>query len=134
MGVSRRHILSRKQGSSTAEVWVADGKVRPHGGYVNFYFSVPGALLGPALPVCGVGSPAASSRVLFVSKEGEQRRLGTDLVWGLQKPVHEDHVSFLWESGGNGRRQLPALASLQPSGVTQLSWPTCAVLSWRRKS
>lgn len=96
-------------------------------GYVNLYFTVPGALLGPALPVCGLGSPAASFRVLFASKEG-------DLVWGLQKPGHEDHVSLLWESGGNGRRQLPALASLQPSGVTQLSWPTCAVLSWRRKS
>lgn len=127
LGVSRRHIQSRKQGSSTAEVWVVDGKARPHGGYVNLYFTVPGALLGPALPVCGLGSPAASFRVLFASKEG-------DLVWGLQKPGHEDHVSLLWESGGNGRRQLPALASLQPSGVTQLSWPTCAVLSWRRKS
>lgn len=45
MGVSRHHILSRKQGSSTAEVWVADSKARPHGWYVNLYFTVPGALL-----------------------------------------------------------------------------------------
>lgn len=61
-------------------------------------------------------------------------------VWGetwsgaYREPGHEDHVPLLWESGGNGRGQLPALASLQPSGATQLSWPICEVLSWQSRS
>lgn len=85
MGVTRHHILTRKQGSSTAETWVSDGKARPHGWYVNLYFKVPGALL-MAQPFLSVELvPLQHYPVLFASKEGEQRRLGTDLVWGLQK-------------------------------------------------
>lgn len=135
MGVTRHHILSRKQGISTAEMWVSDGKARPPGWYVNLYFKVPGALL--------MAQPFLSVELVPLQHYPEcclPPKRGNRGVWGqpwsgaYRKPGHEDHVSLLWESGGNGRRQLPALASLQPSGVTQLSWPMCVVLSWQRKS
>lgn len=75
-GVTGHHILSR----GTVGGWLLACPVLTVS-VLTFTVKFLGPADGPALPVCGLG-PAALSRVLLASREGEQRRLGERLGLG----------------------------------------------------